>query len=92
MRLDGVLRAGLVRMLPRLQAEETIARANAVSIGRGPQSKRGVSAHKKAVNRLERAAAGVRPKAAPTREAFMESMKALGFNVIVQKPGGGEAT
>lgn len=82
MRLPGVLRAGLLRMMPRLQAEDDLRLASAVSVGTGSMEKRAARKwHRARVRALGGDSGGVRkPQSAEEHHA---NLAAIGFRVTV---------
>ncbi len=95
MKLDGVLRQALIRMLPRLQAERVIDVVTGVSIGTTPQSKEQQRAQAKAFAKLRamtEAPEDVRARRPKTWAEHIERLQGLGFDIVVDGKRPGEAS
>jgi hypothetical protein len=80
--MSGVLRDGLVRMMPQLAAEEDVRLAGAVAFGTGSMSKRDARKWRRAKTR-ELGGPGGAARKPQSVEEHHANLAAIGFSVVV---------
>ena len=89
MHMAGVMRMGLIRMMPVLRAEEELREVSLIAAGTGSLKKDDARAWLKARQREVRGGRKPQAERAASWSEHFDQLRKRGFNVVIDGPGGG---